>query len=124
MTPQEQNIAAAEWMGWFKAPKHWLHNGKTYPKIDTWISPGYKDFNHMPAGQMLGAGVPNFHSDLNAIHEAENYFFSTNENSTMIQKWYDTFIEVVCKGSTSIALRANAPMRLEALLRTIGKWKD
>lgn len=104
MTEQEIRIAIAEFCGYrrFESPQNTMNffhpNGK-----ETCI-------------------CPNYPKDLNAMHEAEGWL--NNE-----QTWKFTCIIVDITGAESfsetfVILHATASQRAEALLRTIGKWKD
>lgn len=72
------------------------------------------------------ASIPNYLSDLNAMHEAEGALYPNTPN-----KYIDTLKEVCGavdpengKLSVWMIARATAAQRAEAFLRTIGKWKD
>jgi hypothetical protein len=107
MNPQEINRRIAIACGW-------KHKGKT---IYDWES---------PEGD-VGFSSPNYHGDLNAMHEAEQLLT------------YDEWIEWLdhmglilgldeTKGwdadSTLVLQRATATQRAEAFLRTIGQWEE
>jgi hypothetical protein len=83
------------------------------------IACGWKDIQRGPYdGALFGRQnthqlriVPDYHSDLNAMHEAEKM---------LSEKQWDTFELNVwgCK------IHATAPQRAEAFLRTIGQWEE
>lgn len=132
MKPEAQRIAIAEACGWVSVGK-WGHS-------DRWIKPGEKmpEWSHVPDG----AGVempalleehklPNYLSDLNAMHEAEKVL--TNEQ----RRFYALKLVHVhplqydpcdCGDDTRMKLFLIASMtaaqRAEAFLRTIGKWEE
>lgn len=60
---------------------------------------------------------PDYCNDLNAMHEAEVATFTTNESK---DRYYDTLGLV----SETWRFMATARERAEALLHTIGKWRD
>ena len=111
MTPSQINIKIAEFCG--------IH---TYDRYD----------NGFPlplckCGKSISEHVeiPNYHSSLDAIHEAEKL---------VGRVYWRTLLEVVEPRKNAIDMdhwqclekvgSATAPQRCEALLRTIGKWVD
>lgn len=78
--------------------------------------------------------IPDYLSDLNAMHEAENWYFSQSQTIDEKSLWLDN-LAVVCgwaKAETPVEAkfesdlncsRATAAQRAEAFLRTIGKWE-
>jgi hypothetical protein len=104
MTPEAQRIAIAEACGWKKG----IHAG------DWWL----------PGDDMVHAEseVPQYPSDLNAMHEAE-------KTRTAMQKvkFVLTLAELRnSPGCLALAdcIFATSSQRAEAFLRTIGKWDD
>ena len=111
MTPEQQRIAIAEWMGWQYS---WtlLSGTKLYSRDQQ---------------ELAEYHLPDYVNDLNAIHEAEKRI---PEDQTMI---YGLHInEIMLKDFESGNKKehaicdwyATASQRAEALLRTIGKWID
>jgi hypothetical protein len=115
MTPNEQNKTIAEYCGW----KH--RDG------GMWYNPG---------GSTVGEELmPNYHSDLNAMHKAEKKL-AQQENAWKYQRGYYLRLreQVIASMPTMLwdevawidfnILRATSQQRAEAFLRTIGKWKE
>ena len=102
MTEQEQRISIAEACGWVK-----------HVDNETQNCLGWKSPNH---GALLFDFVPDYYTDLNAMHEAER----TLANDTKTD-----YIRLLNKGDFSCRRLAfaTAAQRAEAFLRTIGKWK-
>jgi len=98
MKPNEINKRIAIACGW----KFEFNGDYEDPKWE-WISPKEDDLSD----------PPNYYSDLNAMHEAENYIM--DENSIEYLKWLNKL---------SCQWHASAPKRAEAFLRTIGQWED
>jgi len=98
MKPKEQRIAIAEFCG-------------------------HKDINnriYVIVNDVIVWRVPNYLNDLNAMHEAEEVLGGPSD-----YKWagYCNFLSDVC-GEMGSRIHASAEQRAEALLKTIGKWKD
>lgn len=110
MTEQEQRVAIAEFCGW-----KWHHHPTV---LGSWINPA--DGRHDE--------LPDYCGDLNAIAEAEEKleFLSGQKDDyhsnlqDVVAKSNDPLPASQCRGT----YRATAGQRAEALLRTIGKWKD
>ena len=110
MTPEQINRAIAQACGWRSMPfDHWLD----------------------PQGEVrgcFGAGdeqkfLPNYHGDLNAMHEAEKVL-----GDKQIE-YYHLLVKATCWLSTDPlasvkAVRATAAPRAEAFLKTLGLWKE
>lgn len=117
MSEQEQRIAIAEFCGW---KWRWKDSQQL---VSQWSSP--KDNS-----RFFDNELPEYLRDLNAIHEAveklrENQFHYVNYWDELFKvvtgmKW--TGLNLGYFGFTFI--QATASQRAEALLRTIGKWKD
>jgi hypothetical protein len=97
MNPQEINRRIAIACGWT-----WDDDNLF------WISPD-KSFGI--------ADPPNYHGDLNAMHEVEKVLFGP--------KWdtYMAHLSRVCPGYAS-AYHATSAQRAKAFLRTIGQWEE
>ena len=99
MTPAQINRRIAEACGWRQSERniaHWHHVSEPYSHI----------FNR---------DLPNYHGDLNAMHEAEK-ILNTKELWESYKNHMLVFMtEPVC---------ATARQRAEAFLRTLGKWED
>ena len=114
MKPEDINRAIAEHCGWdVNSPKFhdnmWLYD--------------HKDGSRAPQ-------FPNYHGDLNAMHEAERTL-----NNGQALKYQDVLIWSVCTldalfpATRDCAMQgflhhATSAQRAEAFLRTIGKWND
>lgn len=61
---------------------------------------------------------PDYPSDLNAMHNAEN---QCNENGLSLIRYHDLLIK---EHGTLGAITATAAQKAEAFLKTIGKWDD
>lgn len=117
MTPDEQRIAIAEFCGW-----KWRDNVRPiYPPCGGWFSPE----GHGPFGP---DAFPDYLNDLNSIHEAEKKL--TDEQWSL----YRLDLTTVCEREDKERLgytpthqsfwHATATQRAEALLRTLGLWKE
>lgn len=120
MTPEQINIAIAEFCGW---------------EMELCVSPLDKTTSlrlwKSPSHLRLQASIPNYYGDLNAIHEAEIHIIKTGQWEN-----YKTWLWMVHTKSTSLVeavtkeirgddvIHADAPQRCEALLRTTGKWEE
>jgi hypothetical protein len=112
MTPEAQRIAIAEACGYRRKEPNW----------NRWLKP---DGQYEAYGI---AGLPNYLSDLNAMHEAEKILTTDEQRISFMQNLrnvtsghaknfdYYNIVEVWNM------LSATAPQRAEAFLRTLGKW--
>lgn len=128
MSPEKQRIAIAEACGW----KHVQGEEPTYGgkfMQSVWISPSRK--RHGTNWRKKDAlGLPDYLSDLNAIHEAKLECL----NSPNLQDSFACSLAAIMDGrsidygtcqihcSTAI-LFATAAQQSKALLRAIGKWE-
>jgi hypothetical protein len=103
MTPSSQRIAIAEVCGYRK--------GEAAP---FWLA--------TPIGQPFKAcgleDLPDYLSDLNAMHEAVKALDREQRND------YGNWLFNICGTSWLLAVEATAAQRAEAFLRTVGKWDD
>lgn len=112
MSPDQINRAIHEHLGWKLIPA-----GQLYP--DRWIH------DDRP-GVWLGAEhFPNYHGDLNAMHEAEKtlglkWMPYVPMLARVIAECHDKHTKVSVPSNVLIA--ATAAQRSEAFLRTVGKW--
>jgi hypothetical protein len=104
MTPEAQRIAISEACGFNRAGNYWC----------------------APAGPAQdltrdSRGLPDYLSDLNAMHEAEKVL----SDDQYWPHFYDNLSEG-CGGYDKHRnmLSATAAQRAEAFLRTLGKWED
>jgi hypothetical protein len=84
---------------------------------------GLKDL-HCLSGQLCydsihSHPVPNYHADLNAMHEAEKVLTSGDHK----RLYFDWLGRLAYLGATTREC-ATAPQRCEAFLRTLGLWED
>lgn len=107
MTDQEINKAIAEWCGW-----------KIHPReTGLWL----KD------GRGVSRRLPNYTEDLNACHEAISKLTTWDEQKAYINelKWLALSEDfILAEEALWKLMSATARQRCEALLRTIGKWKE
>ena len=100
MTNEQINLAIARVLGW-----HSIHTSTT----------GIKGMKGPLRGFMP---LPNYCTDLNAMHEAEMIFTPESKH------WmYYALLDEMC-GSSFKAIRATARQRAEAFLRVLGKWEE
>jgi hypothetical protein len=107
MTPEKQRIAIAEACGW---------------KWEARIKGSIKVWNKPPLMVFYDSELPNYLTDLNAMHEAEKVLTEKGVNT-----WW-TYVDFINRHNLtpfgqSTAVHATAARRAEAFLRTIGKWE-
>lgn len=106
MTSEQQRIAIAEWCGWA------IHDSSIM-------------FGRHKDG-CRSATLPDYLSDLNAMHEAEKVLDTTNGGP----KSGDCLRYAYCRELYKLVpewmqpFRATATQRAEAFLRTIGNWME
>ena len=118
MTPERINTVIAEWCGWRLTGK--------LRGIQYGLQPG--DTSDGNAHQR----IPDYHSDLNAIHEVEKRLILTYHRvnvpvsaATNEANRYSKYLREICeRDGDNHTIHATAPQRCEALLRTIGKWEE
>jgi len=108
MNPEQQRIAIAEICGW------------RLVEDDPDFYPYWED----PEGNMIAVGfathrVPDYLSDLNAMHEAEKTF---QDNATLWHKYASIIDNDYVNQPYTIG--ATAAQRAEAFLRTVGRWEE
>ena len=62
--------------------------------------------------------IPNYCTDLNAMHEAEKVL--ANDKWWLFVEW----LTDVCGAGVALCISATARQRAGAFLRTLGKWKE
>lgn len=109
MNDSEINIAIAQWAGWIRSEQGW----------------------RLPPCRTMAVQPPDYCRDLNAIHAAESKIIDKPEVwNEYVRKVHWVVSEWVAKNLVlreqlvGTAIHATARQRAEALLRTIGKWKD
>jgi hypothetical protein len=120
MNPNEQNKAIAEYCGWHDFEE----SGFLIP------NPPYNAYP--PKSAIIGRKIqiPNYHLDLNEMHEAEKNLGDAVEayafNLLKLCAGYSDkapIVEADCETVFTCA-HATSQQRAEAFLRTIGKWKE
>lgn len=102
MTETEQRIAIAEWCGKKRCPVHL----------------GF---------ECCGQTVPDYLHDLNAMHEVEKGLMGVGPlRRTRCLTYSDLLYQITRRNprDDEWVFHATAAERAEALLKTIGKWKD
>jgi hypothetical protein len=116
MTPESQRIAIAEACGWEFAPGYPQQLAQNKTAGVPWQ---YINGQHCADGTTL-RGVPNYLTDLNAMHEAEKQLIAKSQQ--------DRFMYYLQQGYASdqfwCIAHATAAQRAEAFLRTLNLWKD
>ena len=121
MKPEDINRAIAEHCGWEFLPERDTHC-RVQPEC--WESPDGERIRESCAP------YPNYHGDLNAMHEAEKML-----SREQVLKYQDHLFKLVCTLDTLFPAtrdcamqgflhHATSAQRAEAFLRTIGKWND
>ncbi len=123
MTPEAQRIAIAEACGWKAYTGSAFINyefapGHTSRCIPRWHKPEFGRYGD-DAPQVCAMELPDYPTDLNAMHEAEKVLTDDEK------KWhhYRDWLFVVCEPHRNV-INAAAAQRAEAFLRTLGKWED
>jgi hypothetical protein len=123
MSDQEINIAIAEAQGWKVSGHPELEErAATFIMPEKWIMD--------PAGELrFRHHIPDYCNDLNAMHEAEKVLTPTHNPCAGESQWssYLAWLGYCGENNTSEVFQcvhATARQRAEALLRTIGKWKE
>lgn len=105
MTDEQINAAIAEACGWTNVGE--CENGgfrlRGFP-------PDRYEAHRKP--------IPNYCTDLNAMHEAEKVL----DSDELFRGYYLALYDIT--KSTRCPVHATARQRAEAFLRTIGKWED
>ena len=118
MTSTEITMAIAEACGW-KGPRHPDNIGG----MEDWWSQNRDIWYMRPEGvRVMLSSVPDCFNDLNAMHAVEEAL-----NETQRDAWCRE-LEIVLrrtgKHSSFEQRHATAAQRAEAILRTLGKWKE
>jgi hypothetical protein len=116
MTPEQQNIAIAEWCGWKQIPD------SDYPDEFVWVWEGQATESECEH--------PNYHADLNAVHEAEKKLTQdvferyVDELISLIHEVEPGYFNKMTWPMAGELLTATAPQRCEALLKTLNLWRE
>ena len=110
MTEKAQRIAIAEACGWTAEQDsngYWRAvNQKHGNAVELWLS----------EQNVWSVGIPDYLNDLNAMHEAEKIF-----NHAQYCRYISELCTLTITDNNSMYM-ATAAQRVEAFLRTIGKW--
>lgn len=120
MTEQEKIIAIAEWRGWTNV--HWYEDDDGPGFLTGIPSPSSEQMLKLPAWRVhdlltYGDKVPNYPNNLNACHEAEKGLIPQQRVD------YSNNLAKIC-GTQMEKIFATSQQRTDALVKTIGKWKD
>ena len=120
MTDQQINEAIALALGWRYEPRQLKVANIPIEDNFPWINPQNE--------RCRGPHVPNYCTDLNAMHEAEKTLHATNDWRILRAyfKWISPEIheDWALDGDDWKLCHATARQRAEAFQRTIGKWKE
>lgn len=134
MTPEQQRIAVAEACGWTRfdpemciASRSPRHGFRVYEGIDN-----RPILMHPPGGPFDPVeGIPDYLNDLNAVHEAEKLLVGDTMEHDVRQAIYcNELFKVIHRsnGGGGVSefdkIHADPAQCVEALLRTLNKWKD
>jgi len=120
MTPEQQRIAIAEACGWTRYPEF-----EGQDPDSAWDDKAIHDamrenFEWLcPQGKIRNS-LPDFMSDLNAMHEAEKSL-PDNDDAGSRHDYRLMLMEICQQGGSAFA---TAAQRAEAFLRTLGKWVE
>lgn len=115
MSPEEKRIAIAGWMGWkdLSYSTNWLTRPDGSKQFYHTIQTSWEEF------------VPDYVNDLNAIHEAESKLMEGRSSCKLFWDYCEYLREIVpADFGTDTVIHATAAQRCEALLKTLGLWKD
>ncbi len=119
MSPEKQRIAIAEACGYFRDFDEEPGFGSGTRKTFGWRT---------RTNPRLVRVLPDYLSDLNAMHEAEKKFQSTLEKTAYFESILMILFDDPAGDGSHIEMwgvcSAPANVRAEAFLRTIGKWED
>jgi hypothetical protein len=68
--------------------------------------------------------IPNYCSDLNAMHDAENWIIANKSSLWLFQDYAQNLSKNSQTRGLDGYIHSTARERAEAFLRTIGKWKE
>lgn len=110
MTPEQQRITIAEFLGWTDIEPCTCHNGQTR---------GFQ-----PIKGAHKKHTPDYLNDLNAMHEAEKHLSDRQKIGYYLDLslWREDTGELT--ENLYEVVHATATQRAEALLKTIGKWEE
>ena len=108
MNPEAQRVAIAQWCGWKLCGTH----SPVLPGDD-----GIMRKSPTENTAVTLSLLPDYLNDLNAMHEAEKRLSKQEQ----LDYCYGQLVEVC---GDRLAYMPTAAQRAEALLKTIGRWKD
>jgi hypothetical protein len=118
MSDDEINEEICKYNGW-KFSDHPDHIAKTA----SWETA--KSFAIKPDGEFVfRRSIPNYCSDLNAMHDVENWIIANKSSLWLFQDYAQTLRKNFQTLGLDGYIHATARQRAEAFLRTIGKWKE
>jgi hypothetical protein len=113
MTPEQQRIAIAEFCGWnWEGDEKFLLN--PHPDRKLWMRIQDEDYHFLP----------DYPNDLNAMHEAKKHLNQNQQDAFLRELQMVTTTQRSDEYWFWECTNAAAAQESEALLRTIGKWKD
>lgn len=131
MSPESQRIAIAEAEGYSWSVPHYTHAKRWEVTLcrggGHWTKEDSEWAGHPPIFEGCYHNlreVPDYLSDLNAMHEAENRLLSSSKLKASYSNCLSDLTNDQEDGFLVYPERSPSPRRLEALLRTIGKWKE
>lgn len=120
MTPENQRIAIAQACGWS------IHPVTLADQPDICILPPGVEFTDAAVWNYAGQELPDYLSDLNAMHEAEKALIFSKRQAyrkslqTVMSRGFDGMFLI----DIAECISATAPQRAEAFLRTLGLWEE
>ena len=122
MSPEEIDIAIAEFCGYEWRVGIFGNCRALFHPTDNYLKdfPCRPEDMELPIATDCWSRLPHFNLRLDAIHDAEMRL----ENYATKTDYAHILGEVVDKANRFYSITAKAAQRAEALLKTIGKWKD
>jgi hypothetical protein len=118
MTPNEQRIVLAVALG------GWVIDGR-YTDVTNESGPMLRKVSDKPPIEFAHPNfLPDYLTDLNAVHELEAKLSTTHEEHEVVYFTPEVWRQYVHEVYTKYGICATAAQRCEALLRTLGLWKE
>lgn len=121
MTPEKINIAIAEVCGFANCLSPHQDGYQFLTDRESGIAMGRPVGRTLPTG--LFEPIPNYHGDLNAMHDAECIAFGDWGDYSGLWHQYETCLKQVC-GIRNHWMSATAAQRAEAFLRVHNLWRE
>lgn len=129
MTPEAQRIAIAEAVGWTKQEveasqcvRKLVAEYRRLPRKDSFSGLAIAEkIEKAECSEHYRGDLPNFCSDLNAMHAAEKAAFDGSQ--ILWQRYLDDVLPTVVAERNAVEC-ATAAQRAEAFLRTLGKFTE